>query len=64
MEKWYCIPHKNEVGSYNESDGITDFNRGIFLAYGNCCLVTGFKSKEEALEGIKKYPCDKYKSKI
>lgn len=56
---WYCIPHKNEVGSYNESEGITDFNRGILLAYGNCCLTTGFKTEQEAREWMKNNKCEK-----
>jgi hypothetical protein len=54
---YYCVPHTKEVGSYTEAEGITDFPRGVFLAYGNCCLVTGFKTRKEAEEGIKKYPC-------
>lgn len=62
MKKWYCIPHLNEVGSYNVEGNLTDFNRGTYLAYGNCCLVTGFDSEQEAREGIKKYPCKKHSS--
>ena len=62
--KWYCIPHENEVGSYNiYEDGNTNFPRGVLLAYQNCCLVTGFNSKEEAIRGITKYPCKKYCNK-
>lgn len=56
---WYCIPETKEVDSYVEAEGITDFPRGVFLAYGNCCLVTGFKTKKEAEEGIYQYPCKK-----
>ena len=61
MKKWYCLPHNgmNEVESYTVSEGITDFPRGVLLAYGDCCLVTGFDTKEEAEEGLKKYPCKK-----
>lgn len=63
---WYCIEHggKNEVDSYIESDGSTDFPRGTFFVYGDCCLVTGFKSREEALAGLKKYPCEKFNNGV
>ena len=44
---WYCIPHTGEVGSYRVSGDLTDFPRGVFLAYSDCCLVTGFERKEE-----------------
>jgi hypothetical protein len=60
MKKWYCIPHTNEIGFYNVEGNLTDFPRGTFLAYSNCCLVTGFETAEEAREGIQKYPCKKY----
>ena len=58
--KWYCVPHKNEVGSYIEEGEHNDFPRGVFLAYSNCCLVTGMKSKKEAQKAIKKYPCKQF----
>ena len=57
---WYAVSHTGEVDCYTEAEGITDFPRGVLLAYQDCCLTTGLKSKEEALEAIKKYPCDKF----
>lgn len=57
---WYSISDTKEVGRYTEAEGITDFPRGVFLAYGDCCLTTGMKSKEEALQAIKDYPCKKH----
>lgn len=64
--KWYCVEHngKNEVGSYGVSGNLTDFSRGVYLAYGDCCLVTGFETEEEAKEGLKKYPCKKQGGQI
>jgi len=58
---WYCVPHKNEVGSYivDKTTGETTFNKGILYAYGDCCLVTGLKSEEEARKGITEYPCQR-----
>lgn len=61
MKKWYCVPHTGEIASYNQENELTDFPRGVFLAYGNCCLVTGFNSREEAEKGLKEYPCEKVK---
>jgi len=57
--KWYCLPHhgRKEVGSYKVEGELTDFSRGLLMAYGNCCLTVGFNSEEEAREGLKKYPC-------
>ena len=53
----YCVPCRNEVGEYTETEGITDFNRGTFLAFKDCCLTTGFKTKEEAEKWMKEHPC-------
>jgi hypothetical protein len=61
--QWYCVPHTGEIGSYKVCGSLTDFPRGVYLAYGDCCLVTGFNSKKEAEEGIKEYPCEKFKTK-
>lgn len=44
---WYHNAYTGEIGSYTEAEGITDFPRGVFLAYRDY-LVTGIKSKEEA----------------
>ena len=59
VELWYCVEHKgkNEIGFYNQEGKLTDFNRGTLLAYGKCCLVAGFKTKQQAEEGLKLYPC-------
>lgn len=54
---WYSVSCQNEVDSYTEAEGITDFPRGTFLAYSKCCLTTGHKSKKEAYDWIKKHPC-------
>ena len=61
--KWYAIPHTGEVGSYKVAGELTDFSRGIYLAYGNCCLVTGMDSEKEAKEALTKYPCQKHAKK-
>ncbi len=59
VKRYYCIPHRKEVGYYNEAGGITDFPRGVLMAYGDCCLTTGFATKEQAEAWMKKYPCKK-----
>lgn len=55
--KWYLVPeftypsgskHEAEIGSYEVSGNLTDFPRGLFLAYGNKGLVTGLGSRREA----------------
>lgn len=56
---YYAIPHKGEIGEYEVEGSLTDFPRGVLLAYGNCCLITGLKSEEEAKEAMIKYPCNK-----
>ncbi|MDY7037851.1 MAG: hypothetical protein SV375_17025 [Thermodesulfobacteriota bacterium] len=45
--KWCHNEKTGEIFSYTEAEGITDFPRGTFLAYGDY-LTTGFKSKQEA----------------
>ena len=44
---WYCVPHTGEVDSYTISGNLTDFPRGVYLAYGDCCLTTGYMTKQE-----------------
>lgn len=61
MTKWYAIPHENKVGSYREEVNYTDFPRGVYLAYGNCCLIDNLKSEEEARAAILEFPCEKIK---
>jgi hypothetical protein len=63
MKQWYCVPHTGEVDEYEVEGNLTDFPRGVLLAYGNCCLTTGFKTKEEAIQWMKENPCKKQKSK-
>ena len=46
---WYFADFYVVIFSYIESEGITDFPRGVFLAYGDY-LTTGFKTKEKAIE--------------
>lgn len=52
MKLWYLIPatetREAEIGSYNASGDVTDFPRGIYLAYANKGLVTGFQTRAEA----------------
>lgn len=44
---WYHNAKTKEIDSYTDAEGITDFPRGVYLAYANY-LTTGLKSKEEA----------------
>ncbi len=55
--KWWLIPehsysdgskHEAEIGSYEVSGNLTDFSRGIYLAYADKGLVTGLDSRKEA----------------
>ena len=61
--KWYAVPHTGEIGDYVIEGEHNDFPRGVYLAYANCCLVTGLKNEEEAREALTKYPCEKYPPK-
>jgi len=45
--KWYHNAKTGEIDSYEVSGNITDFPRGVFLAYGDF-LTTGMKSRKEA----------------
>lgn len=45
--KWYYNAKTGEIASYKEAGELTDFPRGVFMAYGDY-LVTGFKTKEKA----------------
>lgn len=49
MEKWYYNAKTGEIDSYNECGELTDFPRGVWLAYGDY-LTTGFKSRAEAIQ--------------
>lgn len=57
--KWWALPEitykdgskrNAEVGCYEVSGNLTDFPRGVFLAYADKGLVTGIGSEKEALE--------------
>ena len=61
MKYWCHNAKTGEIFSYIEAEGITDFPRGTFLAYGNY-LTTGFKTKEKAIEYSKDHGyCEKCK---
>lgn len=45
--KWYYNAKTGEVDSYREAGELTDFPRGVLMAYGDY-LVTGLKSLQEA----------------
>lgn len=52
-KRWYLIPKSSvmkepEIGNYEVSGNLTDFPRGIYLAYANKGLVCGFKKRKEA----------------
>ena len=64
MKKWYCVPHTGKVDSYIEEGEDNNFPRGVFLAYSNCCLITGLDTEKEAKKALKKYPCEKHKLNI
>jgi hypothetical protein len=44
---WYHNAYTGTIASYRASDGLTDFNRGEYLAYGDY-LTVGFVSKDDA----------------
>lgn len=49
---WYLIPatttRKAEIGSYRVAGELTDFPRGVLLAYGDKGLVSGLQSQADA----------------
>ena len=61
--EWWAVPHTGEIGEYFVEGEHNDFPRGVYLAYADCCLVTGLKSKQEAKKALTEYPCKKYPSK-
>lgn len=46
--KWYHNAKTGEIGSYQQSGGLTDFPRGLLLAYGDY-LTTGLESRQKAI---------------
>lgn len=58
QRRWYCVPHTGEIGSYSMAGELNDFSRGVYLAYGQCCLTTGFRTRPEAEAWMKKHPCE------
>jgi len=57
MPKFWCAnPLTRKVFQYTQSEGITDFPRGEFLAYGDY-IITGIESREEAQKWVDEYAC-------
>ncbi len=52
---WYYVQKTGEIGSYKQAGELTDFPRGVYLAYRDS-LVTGFNSREEAEVWRKEHP--------
>ena len=60
--KWYHNAKTGEIDSYEVSGNLTDFPRGVFLAYRDY-LTAGMKSRREAEEwGNEHSECSKCKS--
>ena len=45
--RWYQIAKTGEIDSYRVASDLTDFPRGVLLAYGDY-ITAGFKSRAEA----------------
>lgn len=58
MKLWYVNGATGEIDSYNQEEELTDFPRGVLLAYGDA-IVTGLKTKEAAEEWNKTWTCEK-----
>lgn len=52
--KWCYNAKTGEIFDYAESDDLTDFPRGVYLAYGDC-LTTGLETREAAEEWAKEW---------
>ena len=63
MPKYWCHNAKTgEIFPYMSAEGITDFPRGTFLAYGDY-LTTGLKNRKAAKEWAEEWGiCEKCKS--
>lgn len=62
MRKWYHNSKTGEIDYFQQENSLTDFPRGVFLAYGDY-LTTGFNSKQEAEEWAKEWgACEKCRS--
>ncbi len=62
MKKWYYNAYTGEIESYVEEGTLTDFPRGVYLAY-NDYLTTGFDSREQAEKWAKEWgKCSQCKS--
>ena len=46
--RWYHNAKTGEIDWFTQEETLTDFPRGVFLAYGDY-LTIGFKSKDEAV---------------
>ena len=59
--RWYHNSLTGEIDSYRESGSLTDFPRGVYLAYGDY-LTTGFKTKQAAIDwSLEWSACEKCK---
>ncbi len=52
---WYYVRKTGEIGSYKQAGELTDFPRGVYLAYHDS-LVTGFESLKEAEAWREEHP--------
>jgi len=58
MRLWYVNGATGEIDSYNQEDTLTDFPRGVLLAYGDA-LVIGLQTKEAAEDWKKDWTCER-----
>lgn len=62
MKKYYYNAKTGEIASYNVEGNLTDFSRGVLIAYGDY-LTTGIGTLKEAIEWAKTHGvCNKCKS--
>lgn len=52
--KWYHNAYTGEIDSYQVEGELTNFPRGVFLAYGDY-ITTGLKSKKAAEDWAKEW---------
>ena len=58
MKLWYVNGATGEIDSYTQEDTLTDFPRGVLMAYGDA-IVTRLNSKEDAERWLKEWKCIK-----
>ena len=62
MKLWYHNAMTGEIDWFTQEETLTDFPRGVLLAYGDY-LTVGFKSKDEAEAWAKEWgACTKCKA--